>query len=170
MRLGVPFIAPRQLGAVGGQQGRPSLPSVGWRTGQSGASPNNHCRRSGVDLLPILTQMIVAPSGQLAHRTLSGAHRTVRCPLPTVGAGHASPADCTTDIALATVGSPDSAVHHRTVRWIIAIHRRFFPRAAFSPESSLTHRTVRCARLSWTLAAHSQVTCNSFLFFFVSST
>jgi hypothetical protein len=25
------------------------------------------------------------------------AHRTVRCPLPTVGAGHASPADCTTD-------------------------------------------------------------------------
>jgi hypothetical protein len=37
MRLGVPFIAPRQLGAVGGQQGRLSLPSVGWRTGQSGA-------------------------------------------------------------------------------------------------------------------------------------
>jgi hypothetical protein len=35
MRLGVPFIAPRQLGAVGGQQGRPSLPSVEWRTGQS---------------------------------------------------------------------------------------------------------------------------------------
>jgi hypothetical protein len=28
MRLGVPFIAPRKLGAVGGQQGRPSLPSV----------------------------------------------------------------------------------------------------------------------------------------------
>jgi hypothetical protein len=35
MRLGVPFIAPRQIGAVGGQQGRPKLPSVGWRTGQS---------------------------------------------------------------------------------------------------------------------------------------
>ena len=35
MRLGVPFIAPRQLGAVGGQQGRLSLPSIGWRTGQS---------------------------------------------------------------------------------------------------------------------------------------
>jgi hypothetical protein len=32
MRLGVPFIAPRQLGAVGGQQGRVSLPFVGWRT------------------------------------------------------------------------------------------------------------------------------------------
>jgi hypothetical protein len=35
MRLGVPFIAPRQLGAVGGQLGRPNLPSVGWCTGQS---------------------------------------------------------------------------------------------------------------------------------------
>jgi hypothetical protein len=33
MRLGVPFIAPRQLGAVGGQQGKPKFPSVGWRTG-----------------------------------------------------------------------------------------------------------------------------------------
>jgi hypothetical protein len=35
MRLGVPFIAPRQLGAIGDQQGRPSLPSIEWRTGQS---------------------------------------------------------------------------------------------------------------------------------------
>jgi hypothetical protein len=54
MHLGVPFIAPRQLGAVGGQQGRPSLPSVEWRTGQSGAPPDTHYRRSSADLLPIL--------------------------------------------------------------------------------------------------------------------
>ena len=33
MRLGVPFIAPRQLGAVGDQLGRPILPSVEWCTG-----------------------------------------------------------------------------------------------------------------------------------------
>jgi hypothetical protein len=33
MRLGVPFIAPRQLGAVGGNLGRQFLPSVEWRTG-----------------------------------------------------------------------------------------------------------------------------------------
>jgi hypothetical protein len=97
MRLGVPFIAPRQLGAVGGQQGRPSLPSVGWRTEQSGAPPDNHCRRSSADLLPILAQMTVAPPGQLAHQTLSGEHRTVRCPLPTVSLGHASPTDCAVD-------------------------------------------------------------------------
>src|SRR6187455_3133003 len=37
MRLGVPFIAPRQLGAVENKSGRPSLPSVVGRTGQSGA-------------------------------------------------------------------------------------------------------------------------------------
>jgi hypothetical protein len=97
MRLRVPFIAPRQLGAVGGQQGRPSLPSVGWRTVQSGAPPNSHCRQSDADLLPILAQMTVAPPGQLAHRILSGAHQTVRCTLPTIGAGHASPADCAAD-------------------------------------------------------------------------
>jgi hypothetical protein len=97
MRLGVPFIAPRQLGAVGGQQGRLSLPSVGWRTGQSGAPPDSHCSCPVRDLLPILAQPTVADSWQLAHRTLSGAHRTVRCSLPTVGAGHASPADCAGD-------------------------------------------------------------------------
>jgi hypothetical protein len=44
-----------------------------------------------------LAQPTVADLWQLVHRTLSGAHRTVRCPLPTIGAGHASPADCATD-------------------------------------------------------------------------
>jgi hypothetical protein len=97
MRLGVSFIAPRQLGAIGGQQGRPSLPSVGWHTEQSGAPPDSHCRRSGADLFPFLAQTTVADPWQLAHRTLSGAHWTVRCPLPTVGTGHASPVDCTAD-------------------------------------------------------------------------
>jgi hypothetical protein len=97
MHLGVPFIAPMQLGAVGGQQGRPKLPSVRWCTGQSGALPDSHYRRSGADLLPFLEQMTVAAPCQLAHRTLSGAHRTARCPLSTVGAGHASLADCAAD-------------------------------------------------------------------------
>jgi hypothetical protein len=47
MRLGVPFIASRQLGAVEDKLGRPSLPSVDWRTGQSGAPPDRSCRRPG---------------------------------------------------------------------------------------------------------------------------
>jgi hypothetical protein len=95
MRLEVPFITPRHLGAVGGQQGRPSLPSVEWRSRQSGAPPDSHCRRSGADIFSFLAQATVAAPGQLAHRTLSGAHRTFRCLLSTVGAGHASPVDCT---------------------------------------------------------------------------
>jgi hypothetical protein len=45
MRLEVPFIAPRQLGAVESIPGRQFLPSVAWRTGQSGAPPDTvRCR------------------------------------------------------------------------------------------------------------------------------
>jgi hypothetical protein len=40
MRLGVPFIAPRQLGAVESIPGRQFFPFVAWRTGQSGAPPD----------------------------------------------------------------------------------------------------------------------------------
>jgi hypothetical protein len=97
MRLGVPFIAPRQLGAVGGQLGRPNLPSVGWGTGQSGAPPDSHCSCPVHDLLPYLAHLTVGPRGRLAHRTLFGAHRTVWCAQLTVAAGHASPADCAAD-------------------------------------------------------------------------
>jgi hypothetical protein len=160
MRLGVPFIAPRQLGAVGGQQGRLSLPSVGWRTGQSGAPPDNHCSCLVRDFLPILAQTTVADSWRLAHRTLSVAPcrplaRATRRPQI------AWPNVARPNVALAAVGSPDSPVHHRTVRWIIAVRRQTFPRVAYSPEAGLAHRTVRCARPSWTLAVLSQVFCNS---------
>jgi hypothetical protein len=111
MRLGVPFIAPRQLGAVESNPGRQFLPSVGWRTGQSGAPPDMHCSVSGADCFPKLAQPTVEDLEPLAHRTLSGAHRTVRCPHQTVGSAtrHAR-------IARPTVGSPDSPVPHRTVR------------------------------------------------------
>jgi hypothetical protein len=54
MRLGVPFIALRQLGAVEDQHGRLSLPYVEWCTGQSGAPPDSYCSMSGADLLPFL--------------------------------------------------------------------------------------------------------------------
>jgi hypothetical protein len=97
MRLGVSFIAPRQLGAVGGQLGRPKLPSVGWCTGQPGAPPDSPCSCPVRDLLPFLVHPTVGPRDRLAHQTLSGAHRTVRCAQPTVVAGHASPTDCAAD-------------------------------------------------------------------------
>jgi hypothetical protein len=47
MRLGVPFIAPRQLGVVGDILGRNFLRFVAGRTGQSGAPPDNYCSLSG---------------------------------------------------------------------------------------------------------------------------
>jgi hypothetical protein len=97
MRLGVPFIAPRQLGAIEDNLGRLILPSVVCCTGQSGAPPDSHCSCPMRDCLPNKAQSTVAASGTMAHWTLSGAHRTVRCPLPTVGVGHASPADCAVD-------------------------------------------------------------------------
>jgi hypothetical protein len=97
MRLGVPFIAPRHLGAVGGILGRQFLPSVGWRTGQSGAPPNIHCSLSGVDLLPKMAQPTVEELRQLAHRTLSGAHRTVRCPPADHWRAHVSRSDWAAD-------------------------------------------------------------------------
>jgi hypothetical protein len=110
MRLGVPFIAPRQLGAIGGKQGRQFLPSVGWRTEQSGAPPDRHCSCLVRDLLPILVHPTVATPGWLAHRTLSGAPSR-----PLAWATRRSWIARPT-VALATVGSPDSPMHHRTVR------------------------------------------------------
>jgi hypothetical protein len=114
MRLGVPFIAPRQLGDVGGILGRLILPSVGWRTGQSGVPPDNHCSCPVRDFLQFLAQPTIATLGWLAHWTLSGAHRTVRCPQPTVGASHTSLVDCVADRWLTRQSSapPDSPVNY----------------------------------------------------------
>jgi hypothetical protein len=75
MRLGVPFIAPRQLGAVGDQFGRPFLPSVEWCTGPSGAPPDSHCSCLVRDLLPYRAQPTIAPRGAV------GVPDTVRCTL-----------------------------------------------------------------------------------------
>jgi hypothetical protein len=170
MRLGVPFIAPRQLGAIGGQLGRPNLPSIGWCTGQSGAPPDNHCSCPVHDLLPFLAHPTVGSRGRLAHRTLSGAHRTVRCAKPTVAAGHASPADCADD------HWRWRPLSHRIVRCTTGQSCELYSYAsAFSREQLVHrrpawrtghylvhHRTVRCAWSELVLAAHSQLFSFSF--------
>jgi hypothetical protein len=69
MRLGVPFIAPRQLGAIEDQLGRLILPSVEWCTGQSGAPPDNYCSCPVLEFFPYREQMTVGPRDRLAHRT-----------------------------------------------------------------------------------------------------
>jgi hypothetical protein len=66
-------------------------------------SPVHHRTLSGVDFFPSLATPTVGDSEPLVHRTRSGAHRTVRCPLLTVdSATHRAritrptvgPADC----------------------------------------------------------------------------
>jgi hypothetical protein len=136
MRLGVPFIALRQLGAVGGQFGKLNLPSVGWCTGQSGEPPDSPCSCSVHDLLPFLAHPTVGPRCRLAHRT-------VRCAQSTVGT-----TTCHAKIARPTIGAgdrwltrqsgapPDSPVNFSRMPLIL------FSRATSSPRT--THRTVRC--------------------------
>ena len=137
MRLGVPFIAPRKLGAVGGQQGRPKLPSIEWCTGQSGAPPDRYYSLSGARFPSKSGTDDRCSSGPV------GAPDTVRCPPPTVGAATRRP-----QISRPTVGAgdhwltgqsgapPDNPVNFSRTPLIL------FPRATSSPR--MTHRTVRC--------------------------
>ena len=106
MRLGVPFIAPRQLGAVESIPGRQFLPSVAWRTGQSGAPPD------------IVRCGFLSFFGEADRWRFGavGAPDIVRCTpdspmlLLTVGSCHASHADYAAD------RWPDRLLAHRTVR------------------------------------------------------
>jgi hypothetical protein len=108
MRLGVPFIAPRQLGVVESNLGRQFLPSVAWHTGQSSAPPDTvRCgfpslfgeadrwqpwSRWRTGYCPVHTGQSGAPSRPLARpRVLRGSRSR--------------------PLARLTVGSPDSLVH-----------------------------------------------------------
>jgi hypothetical protein len=151
MRLGVPFIAPRQLGAVESNPGRQILPSVRRRTGQSGVPPDRYCSMSGADCFPILAQPTVEDLEPLAHRT-------VRCPLLTVGSAtrHAR-------IAWPTVGladrwltgqsgvPPDSPVIFSHMPPTKSRERYFHQ----SQPGALD--TVRCTQTKQQLAVHSQL-------------
>jgi hypothetical protein len=153
MRLGVPFIAPRQLGAVESNPGRQFLPSVGWCTGQSGVQPDRHCSVSGADCFPKLAQPTVEELEPLAHRTLSGAHRTVRCPIQTVGSAtrHAR-------IARPTVDSPDSPVNFICTPPTNSRERPFDQTPAWCTGHCPVHnRTVRCTQTAQSLGCSSQV-------------
>jgi hypothetical protein len=165
MRLGVPFIAPRQLGAVESNLGRLSLPSVGWCIGQSGA-----------------------PSDTVRCWFLSYSSATDRWRFGAVGApdspvppsdrwlGHASRADCAADHWL---GRP---LAHRTVRCTTGQSGDLYPYAAVETREQAVyqtpawrtghcpvhHRTVRCTQTEQSLGCSSQVF--SICLFYDSST
>jgi hypothetical protein len=106
MRLGVPFIAPRQLGAIESNSRRQFLPSVAWRTGQSGAPPDTV--RCGF--------LSFFGEADRWHLRAVGAPDTVRCtpdsPVPPSDRwlDHVSRADRTAD------RWPGRPLAHRTVR------------------------------------------------------
>jgi hypothetical protein len=97
MRLGAPFRALRQLGAVGDKLGRQFLPSVEGRTGQSGAPPDRYCSLFGARFPSKTGTVDRCSSGPV------GAPNTVRCtpdsPVPPSDrwSCHASPADFAVD-------------------------------------------------------------------------
>jgi hypothetical protein len=100
--LGVPFIDPRGLGAVG-------LHLEGNISFLSGGAPDSpvhtgHCPVP--DFFPSMAKTTVGSLGAVGAPDMSGAHRTVRCLHQAVGS-----ATCPAQIARPTVGSPDSLVH-----------------------------------------------------------
>jgi hypothetical protein len=145
MRLGVPFIAPRQLGAVESNSGRPILPSVVGCTGHSGArfpslnGAADRCRsgsRWRTGHVRCTPDSLVPPSDRwLGHVSRADhaadrwpgrplAHRTVRC-------------------------TPDSPVNFSRTPSANSRERLLYAESAWRPgHCPGHHRTVRCARLS----------------------
>jgi hypothetical protein len=162
MRLGVPFIAPRQLGAVENKLGRQILPSVIGRTGQSGAHRTVSGARS-----PSL-------NGE-ADRCRSGRRwRTghVRCtpdsPVPPSDRwlGHVSCAESAADrwlgrpLAHRTVRcTPDSPVNFSRTPSADSRERPLWPRLTGAPDSLVpqTELSLGCTQPSL---------CTFLLFFF----
>jgi hypothetical protein len=150
------------------------LPSVEWRTGQSSAPSDSHCRQSGADLLPFLVQTTVVALGQLTHWT-------VRCPLPTIGVGHASPADCATDHCTGdrwftgqSGAPPDSPMNYSRTLLNFSRERPFHRSPAWrTGHCPVHHRTLSGAppgspvcQTELSFGCTQPVFCNPFLFFF----
>jgi hypothetical protein len=121
MRLGVPFIAPRQLGAVESILGRQFLPSVDWCTGQ---------HRTGTVHCPVRISFLFWRSRPLR---IWSRWRTGHCPVHTGQSGApfwplARPrVTCGLrgrPLARPTVGSPDSPVIYSRTPLIASRERR----------------------------------------------
>jgi hypothetical protein len=159
MRLGIPFIAPRQLGAVESNPGRQFLPSVAWRTG--------HC--------PVRISFLIWRSRPLA---LGSRWRTGQSDAPSrplarprvLRRSHSRP------LARATVGSPDSPVNYSCTPLIYSRERQVRLSQPGTPDTvrcttrhcPVHHRTVRCTQTELTLVEQSHLISNSI--FPVSST
>jgi hypothetical protein len=130
-RLGVPFIGTRGLGVVGSNPGRQILPSVRWRTGQSGARfPSkigtvDRCSLGAVGTL----------DSPVPHLTVGSATRHARIERPTVG-----PADCW--LSGQSGAPPDSPVNYNRTSPDFSRERRL-RRSRLTGHCPVHHRTVR---------------------------
>ena len=146
-------------------------------------SPVHHRTLSGVDFFPSLAKPTVGGLEPLAHRTLSGAHRTVRCLLLTVGSATrraritrptVGPANCW--LTGQSGAPPDSPViYSRTP--LIASREQLVDRHRLGAPNTVRcttghcpvhHRTVRCTQTELSLAEQSHLFSN--LISLVSST
>jgi hypothetical protein len=119
MRLGVLFIAPRQLGAVEDNLGRLILPSVVWCIGQSGAPPDSPVHHRTVSVA--VRCAIAFQNRRSRPLQLRARWRTRHCPVR-----------CTLD---SPVPHADHWCGPRIARGLRGRPWRWQP---------LAHRTVRC--------------------------
>jgi hypothetical protein len=120
-------------------------------------SPVHHQTLSGADLFPYLAKPTVGALEPLAHWTLSGAHRTVRCPLLTVGSATRRAQIKRPTVGPATVGSPD------TVRCTpdSPVNYSRTPLISSREQQVPLSRTARCTQTELTLAEQSHLSSNS---------
>jgi hypothetical protein len=145
MRLGVPFIAPRQLGAVESNPGRQFLPSVAWRTGQSGAPPDTV--RCGFPSL-----FGKADRWQPWSRWRTGQSGA---PFRLLARPRVSRRSRSRPLARPTVGSPDSPVNYSRTPLIPSRERQVRLSQPGTPD------TVRCTQTELSLAEQSHLISNS---------
>jgi hypothetical protein len=143
--LGVVLHAPR------GPFYSPKVARSRWRsTWNANLAFYRSCSSPVLDPFPYLAHPTVGPAVSLAHRTLSGAHRIVRCAQPTVGVGHASPADYVGDrwlwrlwLTRQSGAPPDSPVIFSRGAFFFSREWRVRRRCTWA-QALKTHRTVWC--------------------------
>ena len=131
MRLGVPFIAPRQLGAVGAPFGRQFLPSVCGRTGLSGAHRTVNSTSTGHGIES--PDWLVSFSVGAPDCPVWGTERS--------GAPYDSWPWSTWQVTVARLVHRTVWRLARTVRWIIADVAR---KTREQRVGRTVHQTVRC--------------------------
>jgi hypothetical protein len=152
MRLGVPFIAPRQLGVVESISRRQFLPSVAWRTGQSGAPP---------DIVRCGSLSLFGEADRCRFRAV-GAPDTVRCtpdsPVPPSSRwlAHVSRTDRAADRWLTGQygAPPDSPVNYSRRPSSKSREQQVRQSQPGAPD------TVRCTQTEQTLAEQSHLISN----------